>query len=212
MGQDMPSDGFFRVNMSHCVSRISHYLIGHKNCNIKLLSKFQKATQNFSQQLLSFGKLSSSTEITSEYCHNWINNQQWMWTFHHQSCSIVEQGYQMLNSITSCVFDVFKCFFTIKAESLRDLLDSLRPESTFCVDVNDFPVSSAFLLWQLSSHAQSVSKLGLSRSELPKGLGDWHCFYATSKKLVKNRWSCRNFDYTFSFLSQLISSHKSVIF
>lgn len=199
MSQNMSSDGFLRVNMSHCVSRIGHYLIGHKDRNVKLLCKFQKATQNLSQQLLPFGKFSSSTEITSEYCHDWINDQQWMRTFHHQSRSIVEQRNQMFNSITSCVFDILERLFTIKTESFCDLLDSLRPERTFCVDVNDFPVSSAFLLWQLSSYAQSVSKLGLSSSELSKGLSYWHRFYATSKKLVKNRWSCGNFDYVFSF-------------
>lgn len=195
----MPSDGFLWINMGHRVSRISHYLIGHKDRNVKLLGKFQKATQNFSQQLLSFGKLSSSAKITSEYCHDWINYQQWMGTFHHQSSSIVEQGNQMLNSIASCIFDVLERLLTIKAKSFCDLLYSLRPERTFCVDVNDFPVSSAFLLWQLSSYAQSVSKLGLSSSELSKGLSYWHRFYATSKKLVKNRWSCGNFDYIFSF-------------
>lgn len=91
MGQYMPSDGFFGINMSHGVSRVSHYLIGHENSNVELLGQFQESAQDFSQDLLPFSELSSSSVIRPENSHDGINDQERVRAFHHKTCCVVEK-------------------------------------------------------------------------------------------------------------------------
>ncbi len=153
MCKNMATYRFLRVNMSHCISWISHNLICHKHCNIKLFSKFQESTEYFSKQLLPFSQLASSTKVTSKYSHDRVNNQERMWAFHHECCCIIEERNQMLNCITSCVFDVLKSLLTIKTKPFSNLFNSLRSECTFCINVNDFTISSSFLSWKLGGHA-----------------------------------------------------------
>lgn len=157
MRQYVTSNWFFRINMSHCVSRISHDLICHEYSNIELFSKFKKPTEYFPKKLLSFSKLSSSTEITSENSHDWINNQEWMRTFHHESCRKIQQWNEMFNRITSRVFDILKGLLTIKSKTLCNLFNSLWSESSFRINVDNFAISTSFLFWKLSCHAKRMS-------------------------------------------------------
>ena len=118
----------------------------------------------------------------------------------------------MLNCVTSGILDVLQSLFSVKIESLSNLLNSLGPECAFSVNVNDFSVSSSFLFGKLSGDTQGVGKLSFAGSELSKGFSDGHGLDSASQKLVEDGGACGDFDDIFSFLSQLISSHESVIF
>ena len=67
-----------------------------------------------------------------------------MGTLHHHGSCEVEQGYEVLNCISSCVFDVIKGLLGIHLVPLCYLADSLRTEGALCIDVDNFPISPAF--------------------------------------------------------------------
>ena len=135
-----------------------------------------------------------------------------MRAFHHKTSCVVQKCDQMLNCVTSGVLDVLQGFFSIKIKPLSNLLNSLRPECTFSVNVNYFSISSSFLFGKLSGDTQCVCKLSLASSELSKSFSNGHGLDSAAKKLIEDSGACGNFDDTFSFLGQLISSHESVIF
>lgn len=145
MSQNMSSDRFLGINMGHCVSRISHDLVRHKHGNVELLRQLQEPAQNLSQDLLPLCKFSSSSVIRSEDSHDRVNDQKRMRAFHHEACCKVEKCDQMFDSVTSGVLYVFKGLLSVQTESLSNLLDSLRSERSFSINVDDFSISSSFL-------------------------------------------------------------------
>jgi len=166
VSENMSSYGLFGVSVSHSVARVSHYLIGHENSHVELLCQLHQLTQDLAKHLLSLRKFSSSSEIIPENCHNWIDDEQRMGTFHHHSGCKIKQTNQMLYRVASSISDVFQSLLRIQLVPFCYFWNPFWPKSALSVNVDNFSVTTSFFFRKLGSHTQSMGKLSFSCSEL----------------------------------------------
>lgn len=127
-------------------SRIALNLVGHEDSNVELLSDVVESGQELSKLLLSLRKLSSSSVVNSEACHDAVDDQESEVTRHELLRQFFEKIQLMFAIIATSVRDVLERRLGVETKALCDLRDTLRSERAFSVDVGRLAFSTTHIL------------------------------------------------------------------
>jgi hypothetical protein len=85
----------------------------------------------------------------------------------------------MICVIRSSVCHIIQDFLAIQTISLCHCQETNWTKSSLCIDVQTLPFTSTHANWQLTSHSQGVTELGLSSAEFTEEFSYGTCLDAT---------------------------------
>lgn len=148
MSQDVTTNRFSAISASEeCTrSRITLNLVGHEDSNVELLSDVVESRQELSKLLLPLRKLSSSSVVDSETCHDTVDDQESEVAGHELFRELFEKIELMFAVVATSVCDVLKRGVGVQTEAFCDLSDTLRAERAFCVNIGRLAFSTTHVL------------------------------------------------------------------
>mmetsp|Transcript_14581 Transcript_14581/g.43843 ORF Transcript_14581/g.43843 Transcript_14581/m.43843 type:complete len:222 (+) Transcript_14581:991-1656(+) len=173
----------------------THHLIDDHDGDVELLCGHDEPAEVRGQQLLALGELAAAQELGAEERHHAIHDDG------AEIAVLGEDGlgkhdalHLLLVRVAATHVDIVERLRRIEAKAVGDLLDALRPEVAFGIDVKHLAHAAALLQAELRRHAERVHQLRLARAVLAVELGDGAGLDAAAQDLVERRRARRHVD------------------
>lgn len=106
----------------------------------------------------------------------------------------------LVGIVGSRVGNIVQNLLLVQTISLRNWNQPFWPKRALCVNIHRHAFATALLDRQLTSDAQRVTKLRLSRSKLAKKFSDGPCFETTPQQCVQRFTPRAQLDHIFALL------------